>query len=263
MKSICFDRSSAKRVCQVPFMRMGVLGCLLALSVVSHAQGQAGNDRPNIFDPQRAVWPDRVPLPPPPPPPPPPAPVTDDDLQLYGVMIVGPEKRALVKLGKRFAAANPSGRPFVTLRQGQSIGEFTLEDVQAGQLTLVSGIHRQNMVFTKKADRPAPGAPVPVVQGPSQPAPDAAAQPPAAARPYPAAAAAGASPGGGAVSGQPAAPTQQAVAPAVNSNVDASAVLQNAPPGSLAAAIAAAQQAAAQRPAGTAPATFNPFMQRP
>ena len=232
--------------------------CILGAMGPAAARAQGQADRSNVFDPARATWPDRVPLPAPPPPPPPPPPVTDDDLQLYGVMIVGSEKKAMVRLGKRFAAANPASKAFVTLSEGQSLGEFTLAQVLPNRVVLASGPHQQNILFSKKTDRPAPGAAAPVVQGPSQPGPDGAQV--AAARPttLPAPVAAQAAPG----SSPQVAPA--VVQPSVNTNVDTSAVLQNAPPGSLAAAIAAAQQAAAQRPAGASvPSTFNPFMQRP
>lgn len=120
----------------------------------------------NPFDPQRAMWPDRVPPPPPPPAPPPPATVTDQDLQLYGVTIVGNSRLATVKVGKRFGALAPEGRAFATVAEGQALGEFTLAQVQPNQIVLKAPGGQQTIGFTKKADRSAASsgatAPAPV-----------------------------------------------------------------------------------------------------
>lgn len=120
----------------------------------------------NPFDAQRKAWPDRVPPVPPPPPPPPPAVVTDQDLQLYGVVIAGSVKMANVRLGPRFASAATEGRPFSTFREGQSLGEFTLAQVHPTHVVLSAPGGQQSIYFTKKTDRAAgPGAPAPVAQG--------------------------------------------------------------------------------------------------
>ncbi|MBB6560563.1 hypothetical protein HNP48_003239 [Acidovorax soli] len=122
----------------------------------------------NPFDAQRKAWPDRVPPVPPPPPPPPPAVVTDQDLQLYGVVIAGSIKMANVRLGPRFASAATEGRPFSTFREGQALGEFTLSQVHPTHVVLSAPGGQQSIYFTKKMDRAAgPAAPAPVAQSPS------------------------------------------------------------------------------------------------
>ncbi|MDP4076474.1 hypothetical protein [Acidovorax sp. A1169] len=127
---------------------------------------QAGGANP--FDAQRKAWPDRVPPVPPPPPPPPPAVVTDQDLQLYGVVIAGSVKMANVRLGPRFASAATEGRPFSTFREGQALGEFTLAQVHPTHVVLSAPGGQQSIYFTKKTDRAAgTGAPAPVAQGQS------------------------------------------------------------------------------------------------
>lgn len=120
----------------------------------------------NPFDAQRKAWPDRIPPVPPPPPPPPPAVVTDQDLQLYGVVIVGSVKMANVRLGPRFASAAVEGRAFSSLREGQALGEFTLAQIHPTHVVLSAPGGQQSIYFTKKTDRassPAPAA-VPVAQ---------------------------------------------------------------------------------------------------
>lgn len=120
----------------------------------------------NPFDAQRKAWPDRVPPVPPPPPPPPPAVVTDQDLQLYGVVIAGSVKMANVRLGPRFASAATEGRPFSTFREGQALGEFTLAQVHPTHVVLSAPGGQQSIYFTKKTDRASgPSAPAPVAQG--------------------------------------------------------------------------------------------------
>lgn len=121
----------------------------------------------NPFDAQRKAWPDRIPPVPPPPPPPPPAVVTDQDLQLYGVVIVGNVKMANVRLGQRFASAAVEGRAFSSLREGQMLGEFTLAQIHPTHVVLSAPGGQQSIYFTKKTDRasgPAPAAAVPVAQ---------------------------------------------------------------------------------------------------
>ena len=58
--------------------------------------GLVSLEQKNVFDPDRKIWPDRVPPPPPPPPPPAPAPVTEQEVQLYGTVLVNGIKRATV-----------------------------------------------------------------------------------------------------------------------------------------------------------------------
>lgn len=169
----------------------------------------------NPFDAQRKAWPDRVPPVPPPPPPPPPAVVTDQDLQLYGVVIAGSVKIANVRLGPRFASAATEGRPFSTFREGQALGEFTLSQVHPTHVVLSAPGGQQSIYFTKKMDRASgPAAPAPVAQGQSPvqgatpvvqaPAGDPAAQ----------AAVAGSAQAPAAGVAQAAAPQQTAAAPA-------------------------------------------------
>ncbi|MES2609826.1 MAG: hypothetical protein V4679_06265 [Pseudomonadota bacterium] len=94
--------------------------------------------------------------------------VTDQDLQLYGVVIAGSVKMANVRLGPRFAGAATEGRPFSTFREGQALGEFTLAQVHPTHVVLSAPGGQQSIYFTKKTDRAAgPGAPAPVAQ--SQP----------------------------------------------------------------------------------------------
>ncbi len=120
----------------------------------------------NPFDAQRKAWPDRIPPVPPPPPPPPPAVVTDQDLQLYGVVIAGSVKMANVRLGPRFASAATEGRAFSSFREGQVLGEFTLSQVHPTHVVLSAPGGQQSIYFTKKTDRAAgPAAPAPVAQG--------------------------------------------------------------------------------------------------
>ncbi len=218
----------------------------------------------NRFDRDGKMWPDRAPPPAPPPLPPPPAPVTDQDMQLYGVVIVGHTKRATVKVGSRFARLAVPGRAFVTLTEGQSLGEFTLSEIQANQLVLSAPGGKQMVGFTKKTDRLS-SPPAPIAQAISSPANDAAVASTAAS--------AGSVPSasqGESVAANQTAGSKVGVGPgatvAVNSAV-APAVdnaLRNAQPGSLAAAIAAAQAAAQSAPPSQnppPPANFNPFLQ--
>ncbi|WP_322594612.1 hypothetical protein [Acidovorax sp.] len=92
--------------------------------------------------------------------------VTDQDLQLYGVVIAGSVKMANVRLGPRFASAATEGRPFSTFREGQALGEFTLSQVHPTHVVLSAPGGQQSIYFTKKTDRAAgPSAPAPVAQG--------------------------------------------------------------------------------------------------
>ncbi len=94
--------------------------------------------------------------------------VTDQDLQLYGVVIAGSVKMANVRLGPRFASAATEGRPFSTFREGQALGEFTLAQVHPTHVVLSAPGGQQSIYFTKKTDRAAgPGTPPPVAQAQS------------------------------------------------------------------------------------------------
>lgn len=181
----------------------------------------------NPFDTQRKAWPDRVPPVPPPPPPPPPAVVTDQDLQLYGVVIAGSVKMANVRLGPRFASAATEGRAFSTFREGQVLGEFTLAQVHPTHVVLSAPGGQQSIYFTKKTDRtPGPAAPAPVAAQSQNPV-------------------------------QGATPVVQA--PAGDPATQAAAVAAAPPPGTNTAPTAQQQAAAAQAapPAANSPNTAN------
>jgi len=123
----------------------------------------------NLFDKDRKVWPDRVPPPAPPPPPPAPAAVTEQDMQLYGVVITNEKKRATVRVGQRFAHLAPAGRSFANLVEGQSLGDFTLSAIYPDHLVLLAQGGEQRLYFTRKTDRGAhPIAQVAAVPPPVQ-----------------------------------------------------------------------------------------------
>ena len=209
----------------------------------------------NEFDGQRKLWPDKVPPPPPLPPPPPPTPVTDQDVQVYGVVIVGQTKRATIKYGPRFASLNTSGKPFVTISEGQVIGEYTVTGIKPTYLVLTAPGGQQQLSFNRKMDRSAGGVQVvSTASGFNEIDPNAGAnqqnQPQAAAM--------------NDVAGKvPTSVSQTTVAPTPAPNADNA--LKNPAPGSLAAAIVAAQAAAQSTPPQTQnappPANFNPFLQ--
>lgn len=237
----------------------------LSSSATSHPQAQLGVlEQRNVFDPKRAVWPDRVPPPPAPPPPPPPPPITDADMQLYGVVLAGSVKRATVKLGGKFAGLTQGKRPFLTIMEGQVLGEYTVGEIRANELVMLAGAGRQAVVFTKKTDRPSAGTAAPPVVQAAQVAAPAAIQGtqaplnplgvglPASITPASNAAA----PAGDVATAQAnAAPAPAGTAPSTQTATPAASAASVAPPNSLAAAIAAAQ-AASQ--AGK-PAVANPF----
>lgn len=208
----------------------------------------------NLFDPERKAWPDKAPQAAPA------SSLSATDVQLYGVMIVGDYKRAILKLDGKLKHLAPGGdaRPFVTLAEGQSLGEYTLVEVQPRGVVFSAGAARQPIAFSLKTDRPAPTPLPPVIQSAivapveaptvvpgltpvAAPTPQApVALPTQAASPMPVASASGAQPSPGA---SPSAGTGQPTP-----------VIQGA---TLADAIAAAQAAAA---AGTLPPTVgNPF----
>ncbi len=221
----------------------------------------------NPFDAQRRLWPDRVPPPPPAAPPPPPPPFTEQDLQLYGVAIVGADKRATVKVGGRLASLAEGGRSFATLTEGQPLGEYRVARIEPTHLVLQAATGSQQVYFTKKNDRSssamvaAASAPQPV-QGAIEPVPApaeapahagaaTAAQPGSPARPP--AGQAGATAAAALAAGQPAAAAPAPVAS------------PSGAPNSLAEALAAArdralQQQGAQGGGQPVPALGNPFM---
>jgi len=239
-------------------------------TALSSLQVPLSMESSNPFDAQRKVWPDRVPPPPPPARPPPPTPVTDQDMQLYGVVIVGAVKRATVKVGSRFASLAVDGKAFATLTEGQSAGEFTVSQIQPTHIVLNAPGGLQSIYFTKKTDRSAgPGgvtAPAPVQAAtahtpttpdmPTQTASEGgtgAAPTATATAQTPTASSSSQSPG----SMQMNAPDANAVAGTTSA--------QNPMAGGLAAALAAARaKAVGQAPTGQPSPIFgNPFHQKP
>lgn len=206
----------------------------VAFVLPPHAAQLAQLRSSNPFDADRRLWPDRIPPPPPPAPPPAPTPISEDDMQLYGVTIVGPRRLATVKVGSRFAQMAPPGRAFVTLAEGQAAGEFTVQQVAADRLVLGAAGSQQVLHFTRKADRggtPVANAVPTPVQG--------ATEPPAP------------------VAGGSAVPSQQPAAAGPTASPPAAA--NAAPAVSLVEALAAARARAAQNPTQGAPVAGSPF----
>ncbi|MCL2830588.1 MAG: hypothetical protein FWD77_07635 [Betaproteobacteria bacterium] len=134
----------------------------------------------NIFDPERKPWvekpAEKTPAAPP---------ISATEVQLYGVILVGNVKKALVKLDGRLKTAVPSTRPFVSLSEGQKVGEYTLAEIHPKELVFSAGDGRYRVAFNKKTDRPAPQAAPSVIQGPSAGTPDAPAAASAPSMPTP------------------------------------------------------------------------------
>lgn len=201
----------------------------------------------NPFDPEHRAWPDIEPAP---------APISTEDVQLYGVVIAGNVKRAVVKVGGNLKhLAGPNGRAFLTVREGQTLGAYVVGEIQPHQVLLSAGSTRQSVVFGKKTDRPL--APMMAVQAPSPlqapTAPVVAAPNPVVVQPFPG--------GGAAVDSVPVPPAvSQAQANLVQTPSGGAAPPSGPQPGmSLAEAIAAAQAAAASGNQSPAP---NPFLMR-
>lgn len=206
------------------------------------------------------MWPDRSPPPSPPPPPPPPPLVTDKDLQLYGVVIVGQTKRATIKVGSRFAQLDTQGRGFVSISEGQVLGEWTLAEIHPTHLVLGAPGGKQNVMFNKKTDRVATAGlqPTQSTLTPSSNETSSNAQSATSASQQSGESNATRTAGAAALGGAPVAGAGS-VPSAGSDNT-----IKNAQPGSLAAAISAAQAAAAAAPPSQnvpPPANFNPFLQ--
>lgn len=258
-------------------LAMAAVGCMsTGVNAQAPLPGASASslEATNPFDPQRRVWTDRMPPPPPPAPPPPPPAVTDQDMQLYGVVIVGPSKSATVRVGPRFSAVAPAGKAFATLREGQIVGEFTVAQIAPDQVVLQAPGGQQILRFTKKTDRvaasgstvPAPIQTATAVAAPaaeaSQATPLPATTSPAAVQPTPA-------------QPQPTAatPTTEGTALAAPLNATPSEASGAVPgtasqstvnPGTdLAAALAAARAAAGTPPANRTAPLFVPFSIKP
>jgi len=237
----------------------------------------------NLFDPQRKPWPE-------------PATATaaaltalgPEDIQVQGVVVVGGVKRAIVKLGGRLRQIAPggaAGRLSAVLSEGQALGGYTLESIEARQLVFATGGNRFAVAFTRNVQREMSPAPqvLPVIQAATlpvaeplsvpiaQPAPGMAVAPtqfpppsPAFVAPPPQSAPQFApiavpAPAAGLIPGGPAQPPGIAAAAApASSNVPA------APAGGM-TLLQAIQAAEAARRAGQLPAAppFNPFQPRP
>ena len=232
----------------------------------------------NLFDPQRKPWPE-----------PAPAsaaavsPLGPDDIQVQGVVLLGGVKRAVVRLGGRmrqFAPGGAAGRLNVVLSEGQALGGYTLESVQAQQLVFAFGDNRFMVPFTRSARRElasAPSAPpvLPVIQSATlpvaepqfipAPAPGMAAvapqfpPPPAPATPQPQPAPLAATNPAPAQALFPGGPAQQA------GNTAATPAAAPAAPAGGMTLLQAIQAAEAARRAGQLPAvpSVNPFQPRP
>lgn len=216
----------------------------------------------NPFDPDRKVWPEHVP---PPPPPPVPAPVTEDDLSVYGVVMAGGVRKALLKLGKRFGSVPVGPTGLASVHVGGQLGEFVLAQVTPDQILLSAPGGQQWVRIGNKKDRAGSSAAARAAApqlgaGPTTPGIASYAQATPFAQPVvgndPAAAtntqAAANPPGAPALMGVPGAP--------VGAGSGAGAPVA-APAGSLAAAIAAAQANQANQPgsSGGSAAVVNPF----
>lgn len=117
----------------------------------------------NLFDPQRKPWEEKRELPPLLPA------LTAEDVQIYGIMAVGSFKQAIVKVGgklKHLAPTDPKARPYIQLKEGQSLGGYTLAEINPQRLIFSVGETRYQVAINKKEDRPtAPPVPVaPVFQ---------------------------------------------------------------------------------------------------
>lgn len=237
-------------------------GCCLATVVAAAGKPSAPDAaviaEKNPFDREHRAWPDIVP------PPAPPAPISADDLQLYGVVIAGNVKRAVVKVGGNMKhLAGPNGRAFLSISEGQALGSYVVSEIQPHQVLLSAGATRQVVVFGKKTDRPL--APMMAMSAPPPPPANAPSTPDLAAAISSASASASAPPPPAPAFAPPAVAPAAPMAPQAQANpaqdpAAAAAKPSGPQPGmSLAEAIAAAQAAAAQ---GNQPPTPNPFLMR-
>lgn len=124
--------------------------------------------RKNIFDPNRQPWVIKTETPPETLV----APITPADAEVYGVMMFGDYKKAIIKLGQGFKfAPQPKNkgvpRPFVTLGVGESLGPYLLTEINEKNVVFASGGAQFSLAFThKKIDRPLAAAATPMAQAP-------------------------------------------------------------------------------------------------
>lgn len=210
----------------------------------------------NPFDAERKLWPDRTPVPPPPPPPPVPTPVTDDDLEVYGVVSAGSVQKALLKLGKRFAQVPVGPTGLASVSVGSVLGEFVLAKVEPDQILLQAPGGQQWVRFSIKKERTGKGN-----NSAGGGTPSSAMPPPIAMNPPPSMASTAPIAPPFQSSSSPVAASSTPTSDASSNNAAATAT---PPPtaGSLAAAIAAAQAAQTAAGAGVTPSIppgMNPF----
>lgn len=99
-------------------------------------------------------------------------PITPADAEVYGVMMFGDYKKAIIKLGQGFKfAPQPKNkgvpRPFVTLGVGESLGPYLLTEINEKNVVFASGGAQFSLAFThKKIDRPLAAAATPMAQAP-------------------------------------------------------------------------------------------------
>jgi hypothetical protein len=186
--------------------------------------------------------------------------VTDEDLEIYGVVSVGHVQKALLKLGKRFASVpvGPTGVASVTV--GARVGEFVLSKIEPDQILLQAPGGQQWVRFSIKKERTNKAAQNSTPNTGFAPPPSAAGGGQPITTPFPA----GAFPGGAfpGQAGGAAPPEAQAATSTPPAPAAAGQPMNNAAPGSLAAAIAAAQAAQAASGSGVTPAIppgSNPF----
>lgn len=213
----------------------------------------------NVFDPDRQPWADKTQAPAPSV-----APLTSADAEIYGVMMFGNYKKAIIKLGPGFKfAPQPRGksvpRPFVTLGVGEALGPYSIVEITDKTVVFEGGGARFPLAYThKKNDRPAGGAVTPMAQSPVQlPAPVPTIvqgiEPivaPAQATQLASAPVEATAPAGG----QQAAPQQAAPAAQPESSSQPPAPVQGM------TLLEAIQAARAAQQSGTAPVVTNPFV---
>lgn len=219
----------------------------------------------NPFDAERKLWPDRTP---PPPPPPVPAPVTDVDLEIYGVVVAGGAQKALLKLGKRFEGVPVGPTGIAVVPVGGQLGEFVLSQLTTDKILLKAPGGEQWIRFSAKKDRVSGGQAVNQAAASSQSSVPGqgfggvvAAQPTEAVQ--------SGFPGAGSGVSSPAGNTASAGVPILSVGAgfqggqpEGASAHPAAQPGSLAAAIFAAQAAQKAAAEGSPPAGapgLNPF----